>query len=251
MAKSLPVLIFHTLDNQGSVISFPPALFEHMIASMFKLGYRTISLSDAVECLRRQVPFPERSFAITFDDGYRTVYTEAFRVLQEYGMSATVFLTVGTRVPTTVDDRLPGSLGRTMLYWREIQEMQRWGVEFGAHTLTHPDLTRLSSDEVEWEICESKATLEDALGAPVTCFAYPYGRYDERSYAVARRCFASAYSDQLGLITASSDSHALERVDMYYFRSIYSFPLLGTRFFPWYVGLRALGRRIRRGIAWR
>lgn len=56
---------------------------------------------------------------------------------------------------------------------------------FGAHTLTHPDLTCLPFDRVNAEICDSKAIIEDALSSPVSCFAYPYGRYDHRSHEIA------------------------------------------------------------------
>lgn len=50
-----------------------------------------------MDCPRQGKPFPERSFVITFDDGYQSVFNEAFPVLQRYGMSATVFLTVGEK----------------------------------------------------------------------------------------------------------------------------------------------------------
>jgi peptidoglycan/xylan/chitin deacetylase (PgdA/CDA1 family) len=73
-----------------------------------------------------------------------------------------------------------------MLTWREIKEMQRWGIAFGSHTLTHPDLTRWPSERIETEIYDPKAVIEDTLGVPVTCFAYPDGRYDHRSHEIVR-----------------------------------------------------------------
>ena len=135
-----------------------------------------------------------------------------------------------------------------MLSWPEIREMQRWGVTFGAHTLTHPDLTRASVDRIEAEVCTSKAILEDALGAPVTCFAYPFGRYDARSRTMVRQHFACACSDQLGLLTAGSDPYTLERLDAYYLRTDRLFALMGTRLFPWYVWARNIPRQLRRTL---
>lgn len=79
-----------------------------------------------------------------------------------------------------------------MLTWRDIREMHRWGITFGAHTLTHPDLPRLSLDRAKAETCDSKAVIEDTLGAPVTCFAYPYGRYNRCSRELAQQHFACA-----------------------------------------------------------
>ncbi len=185
---------------------------------------------------------------ITFDDGYQSVYDEAFPVLQRYGTPATVFLTVGEKWAAQPGVRLPGLEGRSMLSWQEIREMQRSGITFGAHTLTHPDLTRLPAERVESEICESKAIIEDALSAPVTCFAYPFGRYDRQSCEIVRQHFASACSDTLGLVTADSDRYALERVDAYYLRTDRSFDVVLTRLFPWYIRVRSIPRRIRRAL---
>jgi peptidoglycan/xylan/chitin deacetylase (PgdA/CDA1 family) len=248
MAPWLPILTFHDIDDHRSVISISPGVFRRGIARLHDRGYRTLSLLEVVDCLGRGALFPERSLVITFDDGYQTVYDEAFPVLQRYGLSATVFLTVGEKGTAGPSDRLPSLEGRSMLTWREIREMHRWGIHFGAHTLTHPDLTRLPFDRVEAEVCDSKAIIEDALGAPVACFAYPYGRYDHRSREIAWQYFACACSDRLGLITAGSDPYALERVDAYYLRSDPLFDVMLTRLFPWYIRARRIPRRIRRAF---
>ena len=247
-AGSLPVLTFHALDEGTSAISFSPRVFRRGMARLHENGYQTLSLLAAVDHLRRGVPFTARSFAITFDDGYRTVYEEAFPVLQRYGMSATVFLTVGEHKAVKPDDRLPSLEGCAMLAWKEIREMQRSRIDFGAHTRTHPDLTRLPPDQVEAEICDSKAMIEDALDAEVTCFAYPYGRYDRRSREIARQHFACACSDKLGLLTAHSDLYTLERVDAHYMRTDRSFDRMLTRFFPLYIKTRSIPRRVRRAV---
>jgi peptidoglycan/xylan/chitin deacetylase (PgdA/CDA1 family) len=146
------------------------------MARLYEKGYKTLSISDAAEYLRRDTPFPERSFAITFDDGYQSVYGEAFPILQRYGFSATIFLTVGQNGPLIAAKRLPAFSKGTMLSWNEIKEMQGSGIRVGAHTVTHPDLTRLPLERLKVEICDSKTIIEDALGIKVDCFAYPFGR---------------------------------------------------------------------------
>jgi peptidoglycan/xylan/chitin deacetylase (PgdA/CDA1 family) len=246
MTTYVPVLTFHSLDTRSSVTSFPPQLFRGSMGKLHDAGYQTVSLLEAVDCLSRGMPFPQRAFVITFDDGYQTVYDEAFPVLQRYGMSATVFLTVGEHKSARRAARLPSIAGHSMLSWCEIREMQQGGISFGAHTLTHPDLTRIPLDQVAAEVCDSKAIIEDALDAPVPCFAYPYGRYDDRSRDIVRRHFACACSDELGLVTTGSDPHALKRVDAYYLRSERLFDVMLTRRFPWYIGVRSIPRRIRR-----
>lgn len=249
MSASVPILTFHTIDDHPSVISVSPNVFRRGMARLSESGYRTVSLLEVVNCLFQAVPFPDRSFAITFDDGYQGVYEGAFPVLLRHGMSATVFLTVGEAEMAGPDDRLPSLGGRSMLSWRQIREMHRAGIAFGAHTLTHPDLSRLRCDQVETEVCKSKAIIEDVLGTSVACFAYPYGRYDPRSREIVRRHFACACSDQLGLVTPRSDPYALERVDAYYLRTERLFALLLKRMFPWYLLARGLPRRLRRALS--
>jgi hypothetical protein len=121
-------------------------------------------------------------------------------------------------------------------------------IRFGAHTLTHPDLTRLPAGRVEAEVGDSKSIIEDALGAPVVCFAYPYGRYDGTSREIASRHFECACSDRLGLITVKSDAFALERVDAYYLGTDRLFDILLSNSFSRYIWTRSVPRRIKRAL---
>jgi peptidoglycan/xylan/chitin deacetylase (PgdA/CDA1 family) len=138
MAHRLPVLMFHAIEDSGDTISFPPALFEQGIDQLHAHGYQALRLAD--------VPagrWPARAVALTFDDGYQSVFRTAFPVLRRRGFTATVFLTTGA-IGTSADPARPPHPGRrSMLSWPEIQEMRAAGFSFGAHTHTHPNLTRL------------------------------------------------------------------------------------------------------------
>ena len=248
MAASLPVLTFHALDDRPSVISFSPRVFQRGMAKLHESGYQALSLLEAVDYLCRGASFPDRTFVITFDDGYQTVYDEAFPVLQRYGLSATIFLTVGQTGTAKLGGRLPSLNDRAMLTWHQVREMQKWGITFGAHTLTHPDLTRLPFNQVEAEVLDSKAIIEDVLAARVDCFAYPYGRCDHQSREIVRQHFACACSDELGLMNALSDPFAIERVDTYYLRSDRLFDVMLTNLFSWYIQGRSIPRRLRRAL---
>ncbi|MBM3724794.1 MAG: polysaccharide deacetylase family protein [Acidobacteria bacterium] len=98
----------------------------------------------------------------------------------------------------------------------EIREMARGGIEFGAHTLTHPILSKLpDAATVEREILGSKARLEAELGQPVTHFAYPNGRWqdvNQAALATARRHFTTATMALEGLNSPETDIHALLRL---------------------------------------
>jgi len=248
MTSRLPILTFHALDDLPSVTSFPPNLFRYGLKKLHENGFRTISLLDAVDYLRVEKSFPEKSFVINFDDGYEAVYKVGFPILQDYGMSATIFITVGENGSHQDEERLPSLEGRSMLNWREIKEMKRWGIEFGAHTLTHPDLTRLPRNRMEMEICDSKKIIENTLSTPISCFAYPYGRYNDSVREFVRQHFVCASSDKLGFITPNSDLDALERIDAYYLRTDTLFNLMLTKWFPWYIWTRRIPRWIRRTV---
>lgn len=242
----LPILTFHALDERRAVCALPPRVFRRSIERLRASGRRGIAVDEVADRVRRGLALPPAAMAITFDDGYRSVYEVAFPILRAAGLTATVFLTVGP--PNARGDRLPSLQGRTMLGWSEIREMHRHGVSFGAHTLTHPDLTRLATADVDREMRTSKAIIEDRLGAAVSCFAYPYGRHDERSRALARELFASACSDALGLVRSGSDPWALERVDAYYLRTDRRFAVAIGRWLPLYLRLLDVPRRLRRRV---
>jgi peptidoglycan/xylan/chitin deacetylase (PgdA/CDA1 family) len=246
MPLTLPILTFHDIAGASAVIAFSPQIFRQGMTQLHESGYRTLSLIDAANCLYKHEPFPARSIVITFDDGYRSVYDEAFPVLQRYAMSATVFLTVGKRNAVNLDGSLPSLEGRSMLSWRSIREMHNYGIMFGAHTMTHPDLTHLPMNKVKEEILASKEIIENALGISVSTFAYPYGRYNALVREVVKENFTCACSDRLGLTKWGSDLYALERVDSYYLRTDRLFSLTLTRLFPWYIRARSVPRYLRR-----
>jgi peptidoglycan/xylan/chitin deacetylase (PgdA/CDA1 family) len=243
---SVPVLTFHALDDAASPIAFPPALFKGLMRQLFDAGYHTVDLLSVAASIKAGKPFPERSFAITFDDGYQSVYEHGFPVLRQFGFTATLFLAVGASSGRSDTQRLPTLEQRRMLSWGEIREMGAAGIGFGAHTLTHPDLTRVAFDQARREIIVSKEIIENALGKAVHCFAYPYGRCDDRSRRIAKEHFACACSDRLALATGASDLFALERVDAYYLRAKIWSHLMLTPFFAGYIHLRNIPRSIRR-----
>jgi peptidoglycan/xylan/chitin deacetylase (PgdA/CDA1 family) len=248
MASYLPILTFHMIDDKSSVLSYSPGLFRRFMDTLYRKGYRTINLTNVVEKICIGKPFAEKSFVLTFDDGYASVFEKAFPVLEEYGMTATVFLTVGDSNVPGSNNRLPSLNETRMLGWSEIREMRVRGIDFGSHTLTHPDLTRLGRTSIEYEIRKSKEIIEDNLGTPVSSFAYPYGRYNDESVAAVQQYFLCACSDELGLLTKESKPYSLERVDTYYLRSEKLFDLMFTDLFPLYILLRGIPRRIRRAL---
>ena len=104
--------------------------------------------------------------ALTFDDGYADAASEAAPLLRRYGDVATFFITTGYL-------GMPGHMSAP-----NVASLAGQGMEIGAHTVTHPDLTLLSPAAVAKEVNSSRSTLRSLSRQPVDAFAYPAGRYD-------------------------------------------------------------------------
>jgi peptidoglycan/xylan/chitin deacetylase (PgdA/CDA1 family) len=215
--SQISILTYHALDDSGSIVSTSPGVFQAQMRYLSEAGFNVVSFGEVVAHLNEGRPLPARTVAISFDDGYKSVYTEAFPVLRQYGFTATVFL-IADYCGKYNDwpGNLPSLKRLPLLSWSEIKEMQKYGIEFGAHTMTHPDLTRLAEWRVDYEMRQSKCTIQDHLGEEVVVFAYPYGKYNRSVKETARKHFRGACSTQLGRIDGRSDVYLLNRVDVYY-----------------------------------
>ena len=246
MSHSIPILTFHALEENNIATSFPAALFERAIKKWYAAGWRTISLHDAVRHIQTRTAFPAKTFVLTFDDGYASVYQHAFPILRELGMTATIFITPNADGNTGGKTPLPTLYERVMLRWNEIREMHAHGFHFGAHTLTHCDLTLLTDAEIEYELRASRDILADALGEKISVFTYPLGKYDARVRTHTAKFFDAACSDQLGIANFDSDVFALERVDTFYLRAKWSVDGFTRAWFPFYLRARNVPREIKR-----
>jgi peptidoglycan/xylan/chitin deacetylase (PgdA/CDA1 family) len=129
-----------------------------------------------------------------------------------------------------------------LLTWEQIDEMSRFGIEFGSHTFHHPLLDQLPADALYDEIVLPKVYLEDRLGRPVSVFAYPYGRYTDRVKEMVCDTYEAACSTRLGLVQPDSDRYALERVEVKYLSPHWIFQRLYHPAFPYYLALRGARR---------
>ena len=213
----LSILMYHALDDQPSAITFTPKDFARQIRWLHENNIAILSLDRLHQGLTGKADLPARGVVLTFDDGFESVYTHAFPILAEYGLPAAVFL-VSNYIGRQNDwpDQPAGVPSYRLLNWPQIREMARHGIDFGAHTATHPWLHRLPPERLHAELIDSKARLEDGLGQAVKHFAYPYGRYTPAVKDIAQTIYATACSTQLAQVTPNSDLLALPRLEAQY-----------------------------------
>ncbi len=193
---AVSILMYHRIhDGVEKELSVKEADFRWQMDYLRRKGYRVISLDEAL-ALPAPVPGAKEKYAVlTFDDGYEDFLTKAYPLLRQYRYPSIVYI-----VPGYIDtgkvfwwDR---DIGRSsLLSWEQIGELSAGGlVQFGSHTMTHPDLDGLQEKEIQREMQESKESIQGKLQKEVRHFAYPRGIVTECALQSAARCYDTAVS---------------------------------------------------------
>ncbi len=236
--QQFPILAYHRIQEKPEYgMDVATADFSRQMDWLHRQGWQTISLDQIKECLDQDLALPAKSFTLTFDDGHKDNYAQALPILKRYGFSALIYLTAGyigttkyavktevgrqwlAQKPATWQDQDTVNCRKfEFLSWEEIQEMKTAGWEFGAHTLSHPHLTRLSRQEQFKEIEDSKKLLENKLNTPIKHFCYPYQDYNQETEDLVRQagfltaCYSPSHYD---LRFYWDDLYALERIAIF------------------------------------
>jgi peptidoglycan/xylan/chitin deacetylase (PgdA/CDA1 family) len=207
------ILCYHKVDYYKSgyrgIVVEPEKFFKQM-RYLYRRGYRTMPLEGLCSTLKAKKKIPEKAFVVTFDDGYENFYLYAMPILKKYSFGATMFLSAGF-------------IGKTFQYPHQPEEKHLDAdqikkllpdVDFGAHTITHPDLTSLSDEKAAWEINESRRIVQKITGGSTGSFCYPYGRYDAKvKETVRREGFSCSCTTKCGLVGRDSDLLELPRFE--------------------------------------
>jgi len=178
-APPIPILMYHVIANppandpaNGLYVS--PSLLSAQVSALAAAGYEAITLQRAYDIWSGAAARPPLPVVLSFDDGYISVYDHALPTLAARGWPGVLNLQVG-RIG------VPGGLTAT-----EIAAMVRAGWEIDDHTVTHPDLTRLTGPRLTREISGAAGDIRRQFGVPVHFFCYPAGRYDPAVVAAVR-----------------------------------------------------------------
>jgi len=215
---AVPILAYHKVDGRFELggTRVTPAQFARQMRWLKRNGYTAVTLSRAAELMRGGAAGHAKHVCLTFDDAYEGLYDHALPVLRECGFVATVFaLSDFVGAENTWDINWLGLRFRH-LSWDQMRRMQAAGIEFGSHGASHRDLRFLSDAELARETAGSKRLLEQGLGAAVTAFCYPFGRYDARVVAAVRQAgYAAACSLAPARSNRATDLFALRRCSVY------------------------------------
>ncbi len=211
------ILVYHEL---------PGRVFERHL-SYLKRHWNVVSLDQLIKGLN-QPQTKRRTIAITFDDGYKSNFSEVFPVVLRHNIPITIYLVSGVcgtnqefwfhtienlqKLSPIIPDvsyfksvsdskrnleikELSAGLGykpkveRDALSWQEARKMLESGlVSFGSHTRTHPCLINMPAEKAREEITGSKADLEAALGIQIRHFSYPNGDYERLHIKACQQC---------------------------------------------------------------
>lgn len=241
-----PIITYHAIGDQPSPLFTPPSLFEAQLTALASAGYKTISLAEMVSYLKDGAPLPHKCIVLTFDDGYLSVYSEAWPRLMAFGYTATVLLVtdyIGR------DNQWPGQLSsvpvKPLMDWSQVAKMADQGCEFAPHTRTHQPLPLLEAAEIEAELIESQAAVQTHTGQTARIFAQPYGASNDQVDQIVRRHFDGAVSTRLGVVQQDDDLFDLARIDAFYW-SPKLIPHMHKPLFRHYLRFRQTLRNLRR-----
>ncbi|MBP7964152.1 MAG: polysaccharide deacetylase family protein [Caldilineaceae bacterium] len=195
----VPILMYHYLsippadaDRYRLDLSVSPDLFAAHLDAIQAAGYTTIGLDLLMQNLTHGVPLPEKSVILTFDDGYRDNYENAFPLLKEHGMVATFFISTDF-----TDEQRP-----LYMTWEMLREMRDAGMTIGSHGRNHVSLKNKDVDYLVWQALGSSQTIEFELGEAPRFMSYPAGEYDD----LTRQIFHEA-NYWAGLTTIQGATH--------------------------------------------
>jgi len=204
------VLMYHHVDAATPPsTSVTPATFRAHVEYLAGEGFSVWPLEQLFDALAAGQPLPERTVALTFDDGYESVLTVAAPLLRAQGWPFTVFVSTDA-----VDAGYRGYLG-----WPALRELGAYGATIANHTRSHAHLVQRAPGEshgdwerrVRAEIEDAEHRIADEIGQAPRLFAYPYGELDADVERIVTALGYYAVGQHSGALATYSDLHAAPR----------------------------------------
>lgn len=184
-APALSVLTLHALGRPDAEVEsydyrnmfLPLERFVALVDGLLRSGWRFVTLGEAAASFAEGYTVSKKSVALTFDDGYASVFELAYPVLAERGIRATVFApTAFIGAAFSGNARGGGGPAVPTMTAGQLRRLYECGWDVGAHTCTHPVMAELSDAEARRELTDSRAELGEIIGRAPELFAFPYGQ---------------------------------------------------------------------------
>jgi len=211
--RPLAVLLYHTISDDPppwiAHLAVTPRAFRAQLDAILDSCRTPVTAAQVVAARRGGEPLPPDAVALTFDDGFRDFATVAQPALAARGLPSALFVTTGAMLPDN-RSRLPDA---PMLTMRDIERLDRDGVEICSHTHLHAQLDTVDHPSVARELARPKQILEDALGREVPVFAYPYG-YSSRAVRTlaAEKGYTGAFAVRHAFSPETDDPYRIARL---------------------------------------
>ncbi len=247
MSVQALVLTYHAVEPGPAPLCINPKLFRTHLDLIGASGVRAVTL-DALSTELAEGGLRAPAVAITFDDGFASTAEVAAPLLAERGLPATVFCVAGYLGGTNDWPSQPRSCPRLRLASeRALSEWHANGLALGCHGVNHEPLAGVDEAGLRREILDSREMLEQAIGAPVGWFAYPYGVAPAAARALVERTYAGACAGGNRAVGGGAARFLVPRVDAHYLRrpALLRWALEGG---DSYLLLRRTGARMRRVV---
>ena len=227
----MPVIMYHRVIKDesekgvhGTYVTVEQ--FEEQMKYLKKKGYETVTFKDLLNNRYKQRFDKDKKWImLTFDDGYKDNYENAFPILKKYQFKGIIYILDGIEYNKWDVDN-PGNPEKrfTLMNQEELLEMQNYGIEFGGHTSTHPRLADLSIENVKSEIINSKSNIEKIIGRELLSFAYPYGSLNEEVKKIPQEAgYKFAVATDSGSIVFSDDLFEIRRIGIFPTNNLFNF----------------------------
>jgi len=216
------VLMYHRVGTAKNAwehkYCISPKRFAAHMEALAICGMNAVGIGEFIDWVEGKTDLPEKSFVITFDDGFRGVRDYALPVLEQHSWPATVFLVtdlIGEQDEWTQPFN-PDGRTYPLLDAEEIRDMARRGISFHSHTCTHPSLPTLDDTALVDELSRSRTTLHQSFAFDSEYLAYPFGHLNNHVEQVASSVgYRAAFSTQPGFNRRDVNRYRIRRLDVF------------------------------------
>lgn len=205
----------HVSDTTPISTSITPEQFEVHLKYLQENSFNVVPLSQIIEKIKNQQPLKDKTVAITFDDAYANILTQAKPLLDRFNYPYSIFVNPAI-ISRHSDNKENSSL---YLSWEQLKTLADEGVIIANHGYEHNSMTRITDGltQNQWLTEQTKLLLtaeniiKEKTGQSLRYFAYPYGEYSPAIQNWAKTHNFIAFSQQSGAVGLSTDLTSVPR----------------------------------------